>query len=608
MQPIIKIDITTGNTEIYTIPEEFKRLFVGGASLAARLLYDDLTPELDPLSPEAPLLFLNGPLTGTAGPTVGRFVVCAKSPATGLWAESHCGGFWGPELRKTGFDGIWITGRSETPVYLWIHDGKVELRPADHLWGQDTTEIQENIRTELGIKGARIAGIGIAGENQLPFALVLCDHGRVAGRTGMGAVMGSKNLKAVAVFGSGKIPVANEDGYKPLRSAMNKKLKTDNFSNVVRELGSAGGAEYFDYLGSMPKRGYTRGEMEGTENISGATVADRYLVGVTACHACVVACGRVVKLNSTGKKQKGHEYETMVGFGPNLMISDPVFVNRMGELCDRYGMDTISLSNTISLAFTLFEEGIITAEDTGGLVLEWGDQDAVEALVHHTAKKVDFGALIARGALGLARQFNADDMAVQVKGLEAAFHDPRGMSGMALVYATSPRGACHNQSDYHQVEIGQAEEQLGMEMFSRHGGAEKAGNVAIHQNYRTITHSLVLCVFGNVQPCDLVELINAGCGFEWTVADMLMTGERGWNLKRAINNRLGVTRADDRIPARFQDPLPDGGSAGYTIDFEPMLREYYRVRGWDWETGKPTRERLLALGLDFAADDLWPVS
>lgn len=606
MQPIIKVDLTTGQKEVIAVPKEFERLYLGGSSLAARLLYDELTPDLDPLSPSAPLLFLNGPLSGTSGPTVGRFVICGKSPATGIWAESNCGGFWGPELRKTGYDGVWVTGKASEPVYLWIRDGEVEIRPANHLWGQDTEQIQESIKHELGVKGARVAGIGIAGENQLPFAVVLCDHGRVAGRSGLGAVMGAKNLKAVVVKGSGKIPLASEDEYKVIRADMNRKLKSDNVSNVLRELGSSGGAEYFDYLGSMPKAGFTRGVMEGSENISGASIADNYLVGVSACHACVVACGRVVKLDGRLKKQKGQEYETMVGFGPNLMISDAAFVTKMGELCDIYGMDTISLSNTISLAFTLFEEGIITSEDTGGITLEWGNMPAVEKLVKMTAVREGFGELTARGARGLAEHYGVEELAVQVKGLEVAFHDPRALTGMALVYATAPRGACHNQSDYYEVDIGQADEQLGMAFYSRQGGAEKAGNVVIHQHWRTVSNSLVLCILGNVHPGELVDLINAGCGLDWKIDDLMLAGERGWNLKRAINNRLGITREDDRLPQRFLEPLPDGGAEGYQIDFEPMLREYYRISDWDWETGKPTKEKLLALGLDFAVEDLWP--
>jgi len=295
----------------------------------------------------------------------------------------------------------------------------------------------------------------------------------------------------------------------------------------------------------------------------------------------------------------------MAGFGPNLGISDAAFVTRMGELCDRYGMDTISLSNTISLAFTLYQDAIITEEDTDGLCLEWGNLEAVEQLVRMTANREGFGAHLSKGALELARLFDVEELAVQVKGLEVAFHDPRALTGMALVYSTASRGACHNQGDYYAVDIGQADEQLGMEFFPRQGGAEKTNNVVINQNYRSVNNALVQCIFGNVQPKDLLELINVSCDLDWSIDDMLKAGERAWNLKRAINNRLGITREDDRLPQRFLEPLPDGGAAGFEIDFKPMLKAYYQIRGWDWETGKPTKGKLVDLELDFAADDLW---
>lgn len=605
MQPILKIDLTTGGIDRFNVPQDWFRDYLGGASLAARLLYDRLLPDLDPLSPEAELLFLNGPLSGTAGPTVGRFVICAKSPATGLWGESNCGGFWGPELRKAGFDGIWITGKAEEPRYVWIRDGSVEIRPASHLWGIDAYKIQDAIQVELNVKSARIAGIGEAGEKQLPFALVLCDHGRVAGRTGMGAVMGSKNLKAIAARGTGNIPLSDPNLYSQLRSDANKDLRNDTVAMVARDLGTGSVADFFDYLGSMPKRGYQRGQMDGAEQISGSALAEKYLVGVSACHGCVVACGRVVKIDEKRGKQKGPEYETLVGFGPNLWLNDIGFATRMGELCDLYGMDTISLSNTISLAFTLFERGVISTRDTGGLVLEWGDRAVVETLVHQTVRGEGLGALIGKGARAFAREFDMEELAVQVNGLEAAYHDPRGVTGMALVYATSPRGACHNQSDYFLCDIGQADEALGMSMHDRQGGAEKVGDVVIHQNWRTIFNSLVMCLFGNIPPQTLVDLVNAGCGFDYDLTEILTMGERGWNLKRAINNRLGLTRENDKLPKRFLEPLPDGGSAGFIIDFEPMLKAYYEARQWDWETGRPSFEKLQSLNLGFVADDLW---
>ncbi|PWH13228.1 MAG: aldehyde ferredoxin oxidoreductase [Anaerolineae bacterium] len=596
MQPILKINLSTRQIESFSIPTDWEQDFLGGASLAARLLYDALTPELNPLAPEAPLLILNGPLSGTAGPTVGRFVVCGKSPATHLWAESNCGGFFGPELRMAGWDGIWITGQAEHPVYLLIQDSNVEICPAEWLWGKDTYEIQEILKQQHGISGLRTLGIGLAGEHLLPYALLLCDHGRVAGRTGLGAVMGSKHLKAISVKGTGKVPVFDPAGYAPRRSAANLALKADPMTSVLNSLGTAGAADYFNYLGEQPKKYFSAGLLEGADNISGASISETILVGKSACHACVIACGRVVKLED-GEKRKGPEYETLVGFGPNLGITNPKVVTRLGELCDRYGVDSISMSGTIGLAFRLYELGIIHPDDADGLELVWGNAAAVEQCIHQAVHRQGFGQLLALGAKRLAEHFGAPEQAIQVNGLEVAYHDPRGASGMAIVYATSPRGACHNQSDYFLADIGQVDASLGLEFYDRHAGAEKAANVARHQDFRTVNNALVLCMFANVPPETMVELINAACGYHWTLQDLLRAGERAWNLKRLINLKLGLTRANDTLPLPLRQPYAEGGSAGYLIPFDEMMQAYYIARGWDPLTGIPKPEKLQALGL-----------
>ncbi|HET9588109.1 MAG TPA: aldehyde ferredoxin oxidoreductase family protein [Anaerolineales bacterium] len=603
MQPILKIDLTTGKVEEYQIPQNWEKEFLGGASLAARILYSSLTRELDPLSPEAPLLFMMGPLTGTSGPTTGRFVVCGKGPATGLWAESNIGGFWGPELRAAGYDGIWVMGKAAEPVYIWIKGNQIEFRSAAHLWGQNTYTTQDKVKEEVGEKSARVCMIGPAGERGVLFASIMCDHGRMAGRTGLGAVMGAKNLKAIAVRGTNPIPVFDLKRYAPLRSESNRALKQDNEAKVLRELGTSGAANYAEYLGALPARYYRRGSFENVDNISGATMTETILTGRSACQGCVIACGRVVKLGDRARR-KGPEYETIAGFGPNLLNDNLESIVDLGELCDRFGMDTISTSNTIGLAFHLFEKGVITEKDTG-IPLRWGDVDAVEELVRLTGVRQGIGDLLAQGARAFGRHFGAEEEAVQVNGLEVAYHDPRGVSGMALSYATSPRGACHNQSDYFFVDWGHTNEQLGISYFERQAGAEKAANVARHQDWRTVFNSLVMCIFANVQPQMQVDLINAACGLDWSIAEMLKSGERGWNLKRAINNRMGLTRANDKLPKALLEPFPDGGSAGFVPDFEGMLSAYYEARGWDAETGKPSREKLMELDLGESAKDLW---
>ncbi len=604
MQPILKINLSTGESQPWEIPADWQRDFLGGAALAARLLYEELTPDLDPLSPAAPLLFLTGPLTGTSGPAVGRFVVCGKSPATGLWAEANAGGFWGVALRRAGYDGLWLTGRAERPVYLWLDESGLQIHDARPYWGMDTYEVQQALREDHQQPGARVACIGRAGERGVVFAGIFNDHGRTAGRTGLGAVMGAKNLKAIAVYGRRSLPLYDPQTYGALRSQANRDLKNQPMTQVLRDLGTAGAADYFDYLGEMPKFYFTRGLLEGATDISGASVAETILTGKSACHACVIACGRVVDLGD-GKKRKGPEYETLVGFGPNLGLTDPVFAARMGEICDRYGMDAISASNVLGLAFLLFERGLLSTEETGGLELTWGNREAVDVLLHQIAFGRGLGKLLGQGARAFARRFGAEELAVQVNGLEAPYHDPRGASGMALVYAVSPRGACHNKSDYFLVDIGQAEDDLGLTFFDRHAGAEKAANVARHQDWRSLFDALVMCLFASVPAETVRDLVNAATGGAYSLDDLFRVGERAFQLKRAINYRLGLRAADDRLPAAWLQPLPDGGAAGYEIPFRDMLAAYYQVRDWEGGSGRPSAARLQALGLDFAVHDLW---
>jgi aldehyde:ferredoxin oxidoreductase len=602
---LLVVDLTHGDIRVQAIDPAYARDFIGGSGLGARLLWDSLDPMRDPLDPASPLLWMTGPLTGAGGPTNGRSSICARSPQTGLWGESNIGGFVGSELRYAGYNGLLITGRANAPVYLWIHNGHAELRDASHLWGKaDTYETQRIVKSNVGEPQAKVACIGLAGEHGVPYASIMSDHGRLAGRTGMGAVMGSKNLKAIAVRGTGKIAFARPDDYKRLRVEANKALMEENMTAVYRETGTAGAADYLQLMGDMPQKYWTQGTFEGVERISGGTMAETILTGKAACQGCVIACGRAVTINegryATGNEVKGPEYETIASFGSQLLVDDLAAITAAGNRCDAVGIDSISAGNTIALAYLMFDRGILSSKDTGGLELRWGDIQPCLELIEQIARREGFGALLALGSKALAAHFGVEELAVHVNNLEVPMHDPRALGGTALVYVTSPRGACHNQSDYFQVELGGAIERLEIPMTDRFTDSGKAHYIARHQDWRTVSNSLVMCVFASAHFQLVVDLLSAATGHEWCLEQMMQAGERAWNLKRLYNIRLGLTRASEKLPKLLLEALPDGGTEGHVPDVELMLKEYYAARDWDPVTGGPTPQKLESLGLSFA--------
>jgi aldehyde:ferredoxin oxidoreductase len=604
---LLVVDLTSGKIEDEPLNKDYANQFIGGSGLAARYLYDSLDPDTSPLNPANPLFFITGPLTGTRAPMCGRHVVCARSPLTGVWNEAHVGGFVGAELRFAGYDGIIIRGRSPDPVYLWVQDGKAELRDAGHLWGKDTFETQDIIKEELGDRRVRVACIGPAGENQVLLANIIHDHARAAGRGGLGAVMGSKNLKAVAVRGHGQIPVADEERLKALAREVIEILKDDFMSDMLHATGTACAMDQLNYLGSLPSRYYTQGVFD-TEALNGGYMADTILTGTSGCYGCVVGCGRKVAASEgryTFPEIDGPEYETICSLGPILLIDDLAAISWLGHLCDSYGMDTMSAGSTIGFAHYLFQEGDIDAQDTGGLTLQWGDPEMVVELLGQMAHKEGFGTLLGEGSRRLGQRFGVEELAVQVKGLVVAYHDPRAFSSMALVYSTSPVGASHNHSDMYWVEVGRSVEELGIPFTDRLEDAGKGPLVARHQNWRSVTNALVVCIFNNAPAQCHADLLNAATGRQETLDSLLHIGERIWNLKRAYNNRLGLTRADDRLPKLLSQPLAEGGTQGHVPNLELMLGEYYQARGWDAETGKPGQGKLKELGLGWVAEELW---
>lgn len=614
---LLIVNLTTGDIHAEPLNETYAAQYIGGAGLAARYLYDAIDANTDPLGPDNPLIFMTGPLAATAAPSAGRFVVCARSPLTGLYGEANAGNFFGPDLKLAGYDGIILRGKSPTPVYLLIRDGKVELRDAKHLRGKTTYDTGDAIRAELNDQKLTVAAIGPAGENLVKYALILATNPRpgakkgIAGRCGMGAVMGSKNLKAIAVRAGtlrAKITLHDPAAFQAAVRPVVEMLPDDLSTQVWRAVGTSGGMDLFGMQGNVPTKYWTQGTFDYAK-ISGNLLAETLLTGHATCHACMVACGRKVA-RAAGHDlphSEGPEYETLAVFGALMPNDDLEMLTYIGSQCDALGMDSISAGSTIAFATFLRDQGLVPASAFGGFDFRWGDPQQTLQLVQMIARREGVGDALADGSKNLGARYGVEGLAVQVNGMEPAMHDPRAQSGMALVYATSPIGASHNQSDYYMVDMtGRALEDLNIGATDRFETQGKAANIARHQDWRAVTASLVQCIFPNPPVRNTVEMIAAATGYDITLGNVLTYGERMWNVKRALNLKLGYNaRANEELPELLLKPLADGGTEGHVPHLEPMLREYYAGRDWDWETGKPRREKLVALGMPEIARDLW---
>lgn len=600
MGKLLAVNLTNGEISTLPLDEAYAQQFVGGASLACRYLFDRIHPDTDPLGPENPLMFMTGPLVGTAAPLCGRYVVCARSPQTGLWGESNSGGRFGPYLRFAGYDGVLFTGRAPHPVYLSIWNGEAALRDARGLWGKDSYETQKAIKDELNVGQLSVACIGPAGENLVKYAAVMNDHGRAAGRTGMGAVMGSKNLKAVAVGGDFQVPLADEARFKDVVQVVTEDIKEDIKGQFLSAGGTASSTDTTMWMGDVPSKYFTVGLWEPVANLGGGTMAETILVGKRACYRCIIGCGRVTTIGGKHATEKidGPEYETTIAFGSLILSDDLPGAAYAGHLCNVYGLDTISTGATIAFAYYLYDQGIISKADTGGLELTWGDIEPALTLIEQIARREGFGAVLAEGSRYLGRKYGAEDLAVQVNGLEVPLHDPRAFVGMGLVYATSPRGACHNQADMFLVDLGAPVPELDIEIGDRlESSPEKALMTARVMDWRTLYNSLIMCIFCNPVAGFTLNLLNAATGWELEMSDLLPLGERAFNLKRLFNGKLGLTAKNDRLPKLLLQPLPDEDVDTRVPDMDVLLPAFYRVRGWDPQTGMPTPEKLQELGL-----------
>ena len=613
MGRILRVDLTNGRISEQNLREEECKMFLGGSGLATKYLFDEVPKGADPLGPDNELIFMTGPLTGTESPSAGRYCVVTKSPLTGFWGEANSGGSWGVYLKNSGFDGIVFRGISPKPVYLVIDDGKAELRDANNLWGRGVSETDRLIKEELG-EEFNVACIGIAGENLVRYAAIINDIHRAAGRCGVGMVMGSKRLKAVAAGGTQEIKIANKDVFNET-SKRNYDLVNESMLKITLETyGTAMATDLINVRGGFPTRNWQTGVFPDIEKISGITLESTLLVDRKHCYACPISCCRVsvVKSGPYACKGEGPEYETIGAFGAMCALENLEAVTLAHNLCDDYGLDVISTGSTIAFAMECHEKGILTKADTDGLELKFGDADIVIQLIHRIAKREGIGDLLAEGTKRVAAKLDkgAERFAMHVKGLELPAYDPRAAKICGLAFATANRGGDHITAyiegpafidiPFLCVEDSRIEDSMVE-------NPAEAKVVKDLEDALTVFDCVGTCKFMGMALAaeDWVDMIADCVGWEFSVNDFRRAGERVYNLARAFSVRDGLTRADDTLPRRLlEEPLPEGAAEGHKVEkLDQSLDAYYGFRGWDKKTGRPTPEKLKELNLDYVIDE-----
>lgn len=596
---LLRVDLTEHRIWEEALDPYLARAFVGGSALAARLAYAMVDAATDPLGSENPFILMTGPLVGTSVPSAGRYSVGALSPLTGLWGEANSGGFFGPELRFAGYDGVIVTGMADAPLWLSIVDGHAELRDAEELWGLDSYATQRAIQTAMGDSRVRVACIGPAGEHQARMACVMNDHGRAAGRAGLGAVLGAKRLKAIAVRGHDRVPVADADALRAVVRQIHAGLDDDMTAMSLRLAGTAGYVDMGLMYGDVPIRYFQQGEWESASDLSGVLMVQDYQNRNVACYRCPIACGRETRApRFQMERVDGPEYETVAALGTLLMVDDLQAVIYAGHLCNLYGLDTISVGVTLGLACELVARGLMAAQPTDAPTPRYGDASALHGLIPMIARREGLGALLAEGNRALAEAYGVPELAVHVHGLEIPMHDPRAFSGMAVSYALSPRGGCHMQGDMYSVDTGQGPPfELGVEPGDRFESSEGKGRTAARQMlWRGLYNALTLCQFQNPGVDLVLQALNAVTGWQVERDELLILGQRGLTLKRLLNLRRGLKREGDRLPPLLLQPL-EGGTQGQVPDVDVLLQGAYRELGWDPLTGQPLPATVETLGL-----------
>ncbi|NLE50980.1 MAG: aldehyde ferredoxin oxidoreductase family protein [Chloroflexi bacterium] len=584
MGKLLVVDLASGEITTQPLDMEMARLFIGGRGLGARLLWDLVGPEVEPLSPENVLIIATGPMTATGFQTSNRFSVTTKSPQTGTVLDANSGGTWGMRFKRAGYDALIVKGRAPHPVWLEITPDAITLKDASHLWGMTVPQASEALGQNKNKRN--VLCIGPAGENLVRFAAIMNDVSRSAARGGVGAVMGSKNLKAIVVEGDLRVEFEDKERFRFIQYEATKMLKANPItSQALPEFGTPVMMNILNGLGALPTRNFQQTHFEHAEAISGEAITEQILIDNDACWACPIGCTRVTQTSRA--KGEGPEYESAWSFGAACGVADLETIAEANYLCNELGMDTISAGSTIACAMELSERGLLDSD------LRFGRAELLLETVEAIAYRRGLGDLLAEGSYRLAERCGAPDLSMSVKKLEMPAYDARGMQGQGLLFATSNRGACHMRGNMLGLEA------LGVpKLIDRLQVQGKAGYVILNQNGSSVQDSLVACKFANIAVADeyFARALTALTGITYPTGEMLRAGERIWTLERLYNLREGFTRADDTLPPRLLTEPATGNSAGEVSHLEPMLDEYYRARGWTHE-GVPRPEKLAELGL-----------
>ncbi len=594
---IARINLSTGKISVENIDENFAKKWLGTRGFGIHTLLKEIDPKVDPLSEENKIIYSTGPLTGTAAPTGGRYMVITKSPLTGYIAMANSGGFFGAELKFAGWDYLIVEGKSENPVYISIKDDDIEIKDASHIWGKKVSETEKILLEEFGDKHAQIASIGPAGENLVKFSAIMNNGHRAAARGGVGAVMGSKKLKAIIVRGHNKTPLADRQKFISVVKEKINKLKNDPVAGSgLPKYGTAVLVNIINQNGLYPTRNFRTGVFEYAEEQSGEAMAAKYLKRNKPCYACPIGCGRVNVISSVGETE-GPEYESLWALGAHLGINDLGSIIEANHICDEMGLDTISTGGTLATAMELYDKGILKQEDLGDAPqFRFGNTEVIHYYIEKIAKREGFGAKLAEGGYRLAESYGYTDAFMGVKKQELPAYDPRGAEGHGLGYATDNRGGDHIKAYMISPEI------LGypVKMDPHDISDEKVKMLILFQNLTALIDAAGLCIFTTfgLGADDYRDMLNAALGWDLSTEDYLKIGERIWNAERLFNLKAGLTTEEDTLPKRLtEEPMPEGPNKGHVVHLKEMLPRYYALRGWN-ARGEITKEKIKELGLE----------